>query len=149
MSLKAKIQQDLLQSMKDKEEVKLGALRMLKAAIMKLEVSGKTKKEASDDDVMTLINREVKQRKDSIDAFRQGGREEMAAKEEAEMKILMSYMPEQMSEEEVRKIIQETIAASGAQSKSDLGKVMGALMPKVKGKVDGGLVNRLVAEYLK
>jgi uncharacterized protein len=148
MVLRDQIQQDLLQSMKDKDEVKTAALRMLKAAIMKFEVSGSSKKEATDDEVIALVNKEAKQRKDSIESFRNGGREEMAAQEEAELKILQTYLPEQLSEEDLRKIVEGVIEQTGATSKADIGKVMGAVMPKVKGLADGGMINKLVGELL-
>lgn len=147
--LREKITQDLLEGMKAKEEVKVGALRMLKAAIMKFEVGAEGKKVASDEDVITLVNKEIKSRRDSVDAFKKGGREDLAAKEEAEIAALMPYMPVQMSEDEIRAVISETIQATGISTAAEKGKLMGALMPKVKGKADGQLVNRLVGEMLK
>lgn len=147
MSLKSQIQEDLTNAMKAKEEIKLSALRMLKADIMKFEVSG-AKKEATDEDIITIIQKQVKQRKDSEQQFRDGDREEMADKEAKEATILSEYLPEQMSEEDVRKIVQETIREVGATSKADMGKIMGAVMPKVKGKADGKIINKLVMELL-
>lgn len=147
MALKQQIQQDMIAAMKAKEEIKVSALRMLKAAILKFETSG-DRKEATDEDVMVLLGREVKQRKDAIEGFKTGNRPEMAAQEEAEMKILQEYLPAQLSEEDLKKIIAETIQQVGATSKADMGKVMGALMPKVKGKADGGMVNKLVGSML-
>lgn len=147
MALKQQIQQDMIAAMKAKEEIKVSALRMLKAAILKFETSG-DRKEATDEDVMVLLGREVKQRKDAIEGFKTGNRPEMAAQEEAEMKILQEYLPAQLSEEDLKKIIAETIQQVGATSKADMGKVMGALMPKVKGKADGGMVNKLVGAML-
>ncbi len=122
---------------------------MLKAAVMKFEVSGGEKVEANDEQVMQIIGKEAKQRKDSIDAFKKGGREDLAAGEEAELKILTAYLPAQMSEDEVRAIVKEVVAQTGASSKADIGKVMGGIMPKVKGKADGQMVNRIVGEFLK
>lgn len=148
MTLKEKINADLLTAMKAKEEVKLGALRMLKASIMKFEVSGDKKMEATDDSVLQIIGKEVKQRKDSIEAYKKGGREDLAVKEEAEMKILQSYLPAQMSEEELKTLISRTISQTGATVK-DFGKVMGTVMAQAKGKADGGTVTRLVKEMLK
>ena len=147
MTLKEQLQQDMLTAMKAHDEVKVSALRMLKAAIMKFEMAG-DRKEATDSDVMGLIGKEVKQRKDSIEGFKAGGRMEMAQKEEQEMAILQAYLPAQMSEEELKGVIKEVIGQVGATSKADMGKVMGALMPKVKGKADGGMVNKLVAAML-
>lgn len=148
MSLKEQIQNDLTQAMKAQEEIKLSTLRMLKAEIMKYEVSG-ADKEATDEVVTSLIQKQVKQRKDSEEQFRKGDRIEMADKEAEEAKILQAYLPEQMGEDEIRTIVKEGIASSGAAGKADMGKVMGAIMPKLKGKADGKLVNQIVMELLQ
>ncbi len=148
MTLKEKVQQDFIAAMKAHEEIKKGTLSMLKAAIMKWEVDGE-KKEATDEAVITLIQREVKQRRDASEGFRKGGNEEMALKEEAEMKVLMEYLPAQMSEEEVKAIVSETLSAAGITSKAEMGKAMGLVMGKLKGKADGGVINRAVGEILK
>jgi len=137
----------MIAAMKAKEETKVSALRMLKAAILKFETSG-DRKEASDSDILAIIGKEAKQRKDASEGFKSGGRMDKAAQEEEEMAVLLTYLPAQMSEEELKKVIQETIAEVGATSKADMGKVMGALMPKVKGKADGGMVNKLVGSFL-
>ena len=147
LSLKAKIQEDMIAAMKARDEVKTGALRMLKAAIMKFEVAG-AKKEAGDDEIMGIIGKEVKQRKESAEAFRKGGREDLAVKEDAEFKILAAYLPEQMSEAEVKKVVQEVIGKVGASSAADIGKVMGPVMAQLKGKTDGQMVNKIVRELL-
>ncbi len=149
MALRDKIHADLLTAMKAKEETKTGALRLLKAAIMKFEVSGDKKKDATDEEVLQIIGREVKQRKDSIDAYLKGGRNDLAVHEEAELKILETYLPAQMSEEALKKVVSQVISQTGASSKADFGKVMGAVMAQVKGKADGQLVSRLVGELLK
>lgn len=148
MILKERIHTDLLNAMKAKEEMKLGALRMLKAAIMKFEVSGDKKVEATDENVLQIIGKEVKQRKDSIDAYRKGSREDLANKEEAEMKILQAYLPAQMNEEELKSLISQAISQTDATAK-DFGKVMGTVMAQAKGKADGQTVTRLVKEMLK
>lgn len=149
MNLKEKITANLLASMKAKDEVKVSVLRLLKAAISKFEVSGDKKKEASDDDVLQIIGREVKQRKDSVEAFVKGGREDLAAKEKAEMKILQTYLPAQMSEEEVSEVVKQVMSQTGASLKADFGRVMGAVMGKVKGKAEGQVVSRVVSALLK
>ncbi|MFA7277787.1 MAG: GatB/YqeY domain-containing protein [Candidatus Gracilibacteria bacterium] len=148
MALKEQLQQDLIAAMKGKDEVATSAIRLLKAAIIKFETAGE-KKVATDDDIIQLAGKEMKQRKDSIEQFEKGGRQELAEKEKLEMAVLEKYLPAQLSEEEVRTIVAEVIAATGASGKSDLGKVMGALMPRTKGKADGGMVNRIVQELLK
>jgi len=148
MSLKEQVQKDLIDAMKAKEEIKLNALRMLKAEIMKFEVAGSEKREAKDEDVIQLIGKQVKQRDDAAQQYKAGNRPELAEKEEKEAEILKNYLPAQMSEEEVKKIVEETIKETGASGKADLGKVMGAIMPKVKGKADGTLVNKIVQDLL-
>ncbi|MEK7673039.1 MAG: GatB/YqeY domain-containing protein [Patescibacteria group bacterium] len=147
MALKQQIQEDLMTAMKARDVIAMDALRMLKAAMMKLEVSGE-KHEATDEEIQQLINKEIKSRKDSIEQFTAGNRQDLADKEEAELKFLLKYLPEQLSEEEVKKIIQDTMDETGFKSKTDMGKLMGALMPKVKGKADGGMVNKLVGSML-
>ena len=149
MTLKEKVQADLVAAMKSGDETKKSALRMLKAAIMKWEVNGSEKKEAGDDDVLQMIGKEVKQRKDSIESFKAGGNNEMAAKEEAEMKILMEYMPAQMSEDEVKAEVEKILSEAGITSKTEMGKAMGLVMGKLKGKADGGLINKAVGAILK
>ncbi|MCX6735287.1 MAG: GatB/YqeY domain-containing protein [Candidatus Peregrinibacteria bacterium] len=147
MSLKDQIQKDLIENMKAKNEAAVGAIRMLKTAIMKFETAGEAKT-ANDEEIIQLVNKEIKQRKDSIEQFEKGNRPELAAKEKAEMAFLEKYMPAQMNEDEIKAVIKEGMAATGASTKADLGKLMGAIMPKVKGKADGGLVNRLVQSML-
>lgn len=148
MSLKEKIQADFIEAMKARDEVRKGTLSMLKAAIMKWEVDGE-KREAGDEQVMQIIQKEVKQRKDAAEAFKTGGKMDMAEKEEAEMKVLMNYLPAQMSEEEVRQTVTETLSGAGVTSKAEMGKAMGLVMPKLKGKADSGMINRIVGEILK
>ncbi len=148
MTLKEKIQVDFIAAMKARDEIAKGTLSMLKAAVMKWEVDGE-KKVAGDEQILQIIQKEVKQRRDAAEAFRSGGKMEMADKEEAEMKVLLAYLPAQLSEEEVRGIVQETLSAAGVVSKAEMGKAMGLLMPKLKGKADGGLINRVVGEFLK
>lgn len=147
MALKEQIQQDLITAMKEKHEVTTSAIRLLKAAIIKFETAG-DKKVATDDDIIQLAGKEIKQRRDSIDQFEKGGRPELAVREKEEIKVLEKYLPAQLSEDEVRTIVQNVIASTGATGKSDLGKVMGALMPRTKGKADGGMVNKIVQELL-
>lgn len=147
MALKNQIQADMLAAMKAKDDLKVSTLRMLKAAILKQEVSGE-RKEATDDVILGIIGKEIKSRRDSAEQFRAGNRPEMAEKEEKEIEVLLGYMPPQMSEEELKKVAKEVIASMGASSKADLGKVMGAMMPKVKGMADGDMVSKVVKELL-
>ncbi|OIP80458.1 glutamyl-tRNA amidotransferase [Candidatus Peregrinibacteria bacterium CG22_combo_CG10-13_8_21_14_all_44_10] len=145
--LKDQIVSDLKQAMLARDEIRVSTLRMLKAAIMKFEVSG-AKKEATEEDVIDLVKKELKARKDSSEQFRNGNRDDLADKEDAEAKILEAYMPEQMNEEQVRAIATEVVSNFGTVGPQDFGKVMGACMGKLKGKADGELVNKVVKELL-
>jgi len=147
MALKQHIQAEMVAAMKAGDKIKTDVLRMLKAAILKQEVSGE-RKEASDEEILEIINREIKQRRDSAEQFKAGNRFELAEKEEKEIDVLLEYMPKQLTEEEIVQIAKETIAEVGAKSKADTGRVMGAIMPKVKGKADGTVVNRVVSALL-
>ncbi len=162
--LKEKINQDFKDAFKAKKELKVSVLRMLSSAIKNKETEKRTKlakageqeeailvKESQllDEEVLMVIGTEAKRRKDSIEQYKTGGRPELAAQEEAEFKILSVYLPEQMEEDTVRKIVIESIKESGAAGVTDLGKVMKVLMPKVKGKADGGMVNKIVKEELE
>ena len=148
--LKQDLQEQLKQAMKDQDELKKSVLRMLLSAITYYEIQkGGAGYEATDEDVLSVIDKQVKQRKDSIEQFEKAGRQELADKEKAEMDMLQKYLPEQMSEEELRNIIKETIAGMGTVTVADMGKVMGAVMPKVKGKADGNLVGKIVREELQ
>jgi len=162
MTLKEKIIQDYKDAFKAKEEKKVAVLRMASAAIKNRELEKRAKlsksggssdfekeSQLTDEEVLAVLNSEAKKRKDSIFQFKQGGRQELAMQEEEELKILAGYLPQQMSEDEIRGLVKEAIAQSGAAGSQDLGKVMKVLMPLVKGKVDGGLVNRIVKEELE
>ncbi len=147
--LKEKINADLKEAMLARDAVKVSALRMLKTAVMKFEVSGEERKEAKDEDIMVLIKKELKSRKDSIEQFKAGGREDLVAKEEAEIRALEGYLPKQMSEDEVRAVVKQVVAEMGVSGPAAMGKVMGACMGKLKGQADGTMVNGLVKEILK
>lgn len=146
MSVMERLNQDLKQAMKEKDSVKLSVIRMVKAAVKNEEI--KKGVPLSDDDVLTVLTRERKQRCDSLHEFEKAGRNDLASKTREEIEVLTSYLPEQLSEAELRKLVRETIAEVGATSKQAMGKVMGAIMPKVKGRADGTLVQKIVAEAL-
>lgn len=147
--LKQNLQNELKQSMLAKDAVKTSVLRMLLSAIGYYEIQkGGAGYEASEEDVMTVIQKEVKQRNDSIEQYGNAGRQELVDKETQELEILKTYLPAQMPEEEIRTIVEQTIKEIGASTMSDMGKVMGALMPKTKGKADGSLVSKIVKEAL-
>lgn len=147
--LKQQLQEDLKKSMLARDEIKTSTLRMLISALGYYEINkGGAGYKATDEDVATVIQKEAKQRKDSIEQFKAGGRQELVDKETKELEILQTYMPEQMSEDEIRKLVDDVVAKSGATSIQDIGKVMGILMPQVKEKADGGLISKLVKEKL-
>jgi len=148
MSLKEKLTADMKEAMKAREEgrQRLGVIRMVRGAIRQQEIDGQ--KELDDDAVLAVISKEVKQRRDSIEEFKKGGREDLVAQNEADIAVLMAYLPQQMAEGEIRKLVQDAITATGASSPKEMGKVMKELMPKVKGRADGKLVNQIVRELL-
>lgn len=147
--LKQQLQEELRQSMLAKNELKTSVLRLLLSALNYYEIAkGGANYEATDEDVLAVIQKEAKQRKDSIEQFQNAGRQELADKEEKELEMLQKYLPEQMSEGDIRKIVIETKQQIGVSSIADMGKLMGALMPKVKGKADGSLVSKIVKEEL-
>lgn len=143
----SELQENLKQAMLAKEELKVSVLRMLKAEVMKIQTDG-TGTEITEEVIQNLVQKMIKQRKDSIEQFESGGRPELAVKEKEEVTLLMAYMPEQMSEEEVRAEVRATKSALGITDKSGLGKLMGALMGKLKGKADGGMIKKIVEEEL-
>jgi len=146
---KQKLQEELKQSMLAKSELKTSVLRMLLSAINYYEIQkGGAGYEANEEDVLSVIQSQAKQRRDSIEQFKNAGRQELADKEQKELELLQVYLPEQMGEKEIKKLVKEAISQTGAVSMQDMGKVMGALMPKVKGKADGNLVSKLVRESL-
>jgi len=149
MSLKQKLQEELRQSMLAKDALKTSVLRMLLSAINYYEIQkGGAGYVASDEDVLSVIQKETKQHRDSIEQFTKAERQDLVDKETKELELLQKYLPPQMPEEEIKSLVKETIAKTAASSMSDIGKVMGALMPKVKGKADGGIVNKIVKEEL-
>jgi uncharacterized protein len=147
MSLLERLNKDIIQAMKNKEKDKLTTFRMIKSSLQN-EAIKLGKQELSDEEELTVLSREMKQRKDSLQEFDKAGREDLVEKLRMELTYVEAYMPKQLSEEELMTIISETIAVIGASSKADMGKVMAALMPKVKGKADGSLVNKLVQQHL-
>lgn len=147
--LKQKLTDDLKASMLAKDEIKTSVLRMLKSATQYFEIqTGGAGFEANDAQILDLITKEVKKRKESIELYKQGNRQELVDREQKEIDVLMTYLPAQMSEDEVKKLVTDAVEKSGAKTMSEMGKVMGILMPQVKGKADGGMVSKLVKEAL-
>ena len=148
VSLKSKLQSDLNGAIKSRNTVVAETIRMVLSAITNEEVAGKEKRELSDAEVITVLTREAKKRREAAEAFEAGGRTDRAAAERAEGEVIASYLPAQLSEAEIKNLIAETITAVGAAGPSDMGKVMGSLKAKVAGKADGALVSSLVKEAL-
>lgn len=166
MSLKTKIQADLKKSLQEKNALRCSVLRMLKAAILNKEkekraklsksgnplTDGKKLEELSkltDEEIIEAVKSEAKKRKDSIYQYEKGNRPDLAEQEKKELTVLTEYLPEQISEGEIRKIAKETILKTGAKSPQDIGRVMGVLMSQIKSKADGGLVSKIVEEELR
>ena len=147
MDLSQRLNEDMKQAMKSQDKFKLSTIRMVRSAIKNVEID--ERRTLNDDEVLEILSREIKQRKDALHEFEKAGRGDLADGVRAEIDILTPYLPAQLSEEEIKVIVQETIQETGASSKADMGKVMGALMPKVKGRADGKLVNSVVQQCLQ
>lgn len=141
---------DLKQAMKNKEQDRLRVLRSLKSSLLEREISERKDGEAtlSDEQAIEVLMKAAKQRKESIEQFKKGGRDDLAQTEKDELKIINSYLPEMLSEEEVRDIAQKKIDQLGAENMSDMGQVMGAMMQELKGKAEGSVVSKVVKEEL-
>ncbi|MFH1457124.1 MAG: GatB/YqeY domain-containing protein [Patescibacteria group bacterium] len=147
---KTKINLDIKQAMKNKEADKLSVLRMLMSALNNEAIAKKKKEEGlSEDEELQVLKREVKKRKDSVEQYENGGRSELAEKEKQELEIIQAYLPEEMSEEEVKKIIEEVVSGIGEVAPSQFGQIMSQAMAKVKGKADGNLVSKIVKELIQ
>ncbi|MNT62292.1 glutamyl-tRNA(Gln) amidotransferase subunit E [compost metagenome] len=146
MTLNDRLNEDMKQAMRSQDKFRLSVIRMVRSSIKNIEID--QRKTLDDQDVLDVLNREIKQRRDSLQDFEKAGRQDLVDQMAQELDILTAYMPKQLSEDEVKVIVQQTIQEVGASSKADLGKVMGALMPKVKGLADGKLVNQIVSQLL-
>ncbi len=146
MSLKARITADMKTAMKAGEKDRLKTVRLILADIQRKEID--SREELDDAGVLTVLEKAVKQRRDSIEQFLKGGREDLSAIEEAELEIIQAYLPEQLSDDEIAALIDEAIAATGAESIRDMGKVMGAIKSKAAGKADMGKVGAMVKARL-
>ncbi|MBR7553328.1 GatB/YqeY domain-containing protein [Allobacillus sp. GCM10007491] len=147
MSLLEQLNADMKTAMKNREKEKLTVIRMVKSSLQNEAI--KKQADLTEEEELQVLSREVKQRNDSLHEFRKANREDLAEQIESELAIIQAYMPEQLSDEELEKIIQETIDEQQATSKKDMGKVMSAVMPKVKGKADGSKVNQFVMKHLQ
>ena len=147
MSLKDQLSHDLKEAMRAKDRVPLGAIRMLSAAIQVEEKSGRG--DVTEDDFIAIVQKQAKQRRDSIEQFRSAGRDDLVDIEVAELAVIEQYLPAQLSDEEIRTTIQQTIEQTGASGMQDMGRVMGQAMQALRGKADGNRVRRAVEALLK
>jgi len=142
-----KINKDLINAQKSKDELTLNCLRMLKSAIKYQAIQNK-KDSLEESQIIEIITKQIKQRKDSAEAYKKADRTDLLNKEESEIKVLSAYLPEALSDEELNKVIKEAISKTGAQSKADMGKVMKEVMTAVRGRADGSKISQLVSQNL-
>lgn len=147
MTLLSTLNTDMKTAMRAKDKERLAVIRMLKASLQNEEI--KVGHELNADEELTILSREMKQRRDSLAEFEKAGREDLSEKVKIEIAIVENYLPAQLTDEEIRQIVAQAIADTGATSAKEFGKVMGAVMPKIKGKADGNQVNAIVKELLQ
>lgn len=147
MSLREKLEEDYKAAMKAKDTLRVSVIRMARSEIRNEEIA--KRRSLTEEEIIEVIAREIKRRRESIEQFKQGGRTDLVEKETAEMQILLGYLPEQLTEDEIAGIAQEVIAELKATSKADKGRVMNALMPRVRGRADGRLVSEIVDRLLE
>ncbi|QGP92284.1 putative protein YqeY [Neomoorella glycerini] len=144
--MKARLQQDMKEALKSHDKIRLQTIRMVLAAIKNAEIE--KMHPLADEEMAAVIQREIKMRKEALEQFARGGREDLVRQTEAEIKVLEDYLPQQLSDSELRKVIRQTISEVGAQSSKEIGKVMAALMPKIRGRADGKKASEMVRELL-
>jgi uncharacterized protein YqeY len=148
MGIKEQLQSDLTEAIRSRNEIVSGTIRMVLTSIRNEEVSGKEERTLADAEIITVLTREAKKRREAAEAFADAGRADKAELEKAEGEVIAKYLPAQISEDDVKKLVAAAIAQSGAAGPGDMGKVMGILKPQVAGKADGGLVSGLVKAAL-
>jgi len=148
MSIKEQLKKDLTEAIRGRDEITSGTIRMVLTAITNEEVAGKEARVLSDEEVITVLSREAKKRREAAEAFENAGRADKSALEKSEGEVIAKYLPAQLSEADIAAIIADAITSTGAQGPGDMGKVMGAVKPKIAGKADGGLVSALVKAAL-
>ena len=146
MPIQEQLNEDLKTAMKAQDLITKDTVRLIRAAMKNAEIE--KGKELDDEGALDVLARMAKQYRDSITTYRDNGREDLAAREEAELEVLVRYLPEQLGEDDIRALVQQAVSELGASGPQDRGKVMGKLMPQLKGKADGGLVSRIVGELL-
>lgn len=147
MDLKSRIGEDMKNAMREKDAVRLESIRMLRAAIQRREVDDRIA--LDDDGVVAVVQKQIKQCQDAIEQFRQGNRDDLVAREEAQLAVYRSYMPEQLDPEDIARLVDEALSESGAASIKEMGKVMGLLKPRLQGKADMGAVSQQVRAKLQ
>jgi len=148
MSIKEQLKLDLTEAIRSRDEIVSGTIRMVLTAITNEEVSGKEARQLSDDEVIAVLSREAKKRREAAEAFAEAGRTDKATLEKAEGEVIAKYLPAQLTEADIAAMIAEAIAATGAAGPADMGKVMGAIKAKIAGKADGSVVSLLVKAAL-
>ena len=148
MGLKETLKSDLTEAIRSSNKVVSGTIRMVLTAITNEEVSGKEARVLSEDEIITVLSREAKKRREAAEEFAKANRPDKAAEEKAEGEVIAKYLPAQLSEEDIKKMIAAAVASTGAAGPGDMGKVMGAIKPQIAGKADGALVSSLVKESL-
>jgi uncharacterized protein YqeY len=148
MGLKETLKSDLTEAIRSSNKVVSGTIRMVLTAITNEEVSGKEARVLTEDEIITVLSREAKKRREAADEFAKAGRTDKAADEKAEGEVIAKYLPAQLSEDDIKKLIAAAVASTGAAGPGDMGKVMGAIKPQIAGKADGALVSSLVKAAL-
>lgn len=147
MSLKTRLMDDMKVSMKNRDKLRKDVLTMVRAAIKQIEVDERI--ELDDESIIDVISKQVKQKKDAIEDFKRGQRQDLVELTEKEIDILLEYLPKQLTESELDEIVKAAIDEVGANSIKDMGKIMSKVMPKIKGRADGSMVNKIVKQYFK
>lgn len=147
MGIREHLDEDLKAAMRGRDELRRSVLRVVRSEIHNEEIN--LRRELDEDGILGVISSQVKRHRESISEFRKGNRDDLVVREEEELKVLLTYMPEQLGQDEILVLAREAVNASGAQGPGDKGKVMGRLMPQVKGKADGSIVNAVVTEILE
>ena len=148
MSIKETLKSDLTEAIRSSNKVVSGTIRMVLTAITNEEVSGKEARVLTDDEIITVLSREAKKRREAAEEFAKAGRTDKAAEEKAEGVVIAKYLPAQLSEDDIKQLIAAAVASTGASGPADMGKVMGAIKPQIAGKADGSLVSSLVKAAL-
>lgn len=146
MSLKERLLEDMKVAMRDKDVIKKNTVQMARSAVLQVEKDNKVT--LDDDGIIEIIAKEVKKRKESLPEYEKSGRQDLIDNLGAEIKVLMQYLPQQLTEEELEEIVKSAIQETGASSKRDMGKIMQAVMPLIKGRADGKMVNQIASKYL-